>query len=209
MELAEPDKCALTSLVYARLSPAKIVDLWPVQLQLRDRILPFLCTLSAPPLQMTTSTNWPRLIGCQLYRARDNSKAEDMACSKFSVLMLVITASLCTTWTFSTCSFENTCWWTLVYHEKGENSAHLLSLPQFCSQASSLLAPTVTVSICAVRVEASSDPHRLLVSTVKVSPPRFRWAPPLLSAGGFPGNPWSRDISIIIILTFVTLPKSG
>ena len=81
-----------------------------------------------------------------------------MACRKFSVLMLVITASLCTTWTFSTCSFENTRWWTQVNDKKGENSVHLLSLPQFCSQASSLLAPTVTVSLRAVRVEASSNP---------------------------------------------------
>ena len=72
--------------------------------------------------------------------------------------MLVITASLCTTWTFSTCSFENTRWWTQVNDKKGENSVHLLSLPQFCSQASSLLAPTVTVSLRAVRVEASSNP---------------------------------------------------
>lgn len=69
-----------------------------------------------------------------------------MACSKFTVLLLVFTASLCTSWRFSTCSFQNSCWWTRVDDElKGEKSAHILSLPLFCSQASSLLAPTVIV----------------------------------------------------------------
>ena len=179
-----------------------------MQLKLRDRTLPFLCTVSAPPLQMTTSTNWPHLIGCQLYRARDNSKAEYMACSKFSVLMLAITASLCTTWTFSTCSFENTCWWTLVYHEKGENSAHLLSLPQFCSQASSLLAPTVTVSIRAVRVEASSDPTPFwtlpVISTTYAASKATDFYSPVPCIG-IAANYFERMASLFSILSMITI----
>ena len=80
---------------------------------------------------MQPTTSW-HLIGCQFERARDSSRAEDMACSKLTVLMLVITASLCTTWRFSTCSFQNICWWTQVCDKKGEKPVQrLLSVPPF------------------------------------------------------------------------------
>lgn len=122
--------------------------------------------------------------------------------------MLVITASLCTTWTFSTCSFENTCWWTQVNDKKGENSAHLLSLPQFCSQASSLLAPTVTVSLRAVRVEASSNPTpfwnlRVISTTYAASKATDFYSP--VPRIGIAANYFERMVSLFSILSMITI----
>ena len=93
-----------------------------------------------------------------------------MACSKLTVLILVITSCLCTTWRFSTCSFQNICWWTQVCDEKGENPVQwLLSVPPFCSQAGSLLSPIVVIS----------PPAKLLVTSSKVAP--STWSPPVIS----------------------------
>ena len=64
-----------------------------------------------------------------------------MACSKFSLRMLVLVVIR---WSLSTCSFENNnCLWT--YPEAVKNP--LVHLPHFCSQASGLLSPVVNSTV--------------------------------------------------------------
>lgn len=124
---------------------------------------PISVQLSAPPSKIQPATSW-HLIGCQFERPRDS---EDMACSKLTLLMLVITASLCTTWRFSTCSI---CWWTQVCDEKGENPVQqLLSVPPFCSQAGSLLSSIVVIS----------PPAKLRVTSSNATPSTS--SPPVIS----------------------------